>query len=445
LPALLAILGPRVDTGRVRNVTPNPASSGGFWHWIAFFVMRRPLIILITVLIALVAVGSPFLRANFAPPGIDSLPPNSEARLAFDILTEEFPQQQAGAPIVVVVDATRELSLDPTALEEIRALYRQISDTPGVTRVESIFDFVPSGDQASIEEILATIESADQVTRAQMTRFIAADAARFNVRSQWRSSTPEAESLVRSLRDLDTGSGREATPLVTGETAFNIDMMDGIWSTLPYALGFIFLVTYVVLFLLLGSVLLPLKAIAVNLLSITAAFGALVWIFQEGNLSGILAFESTGYIVETIAVIMFCVLFGLSMDYEVMMLSRMKEEFERSGNNTTAVAIGLERTGRVITGAAMIMIVLFGAGVTNQLVMMKSLGVGMAIAIFVDATIARALLVPSAMRLMGRVNWWAPARIKRFQERIGMGEVTLDLERRGAPQPSANPGVGVSD
>jgi putative drug exporter of the RND superfamily len=441
LPALLAILGPRVDKGRVRNVTPNPASSGGFWHWMAFFVMRRPRIILITVLIALIAVGSPFLRANFAPPGIDTLPPNSEARVAFDILTEEFPQQQAGAPIVVVIDAARDMSLDPAALEEIRTLYRQINDTMGVTRVESIFDFVPSGNQAGVDEILATIESADPVTQAQMTRFIAMDAARFNVRSQWPPSTPEAESLVRSLRDVDTGPGQMATQLVTGETAFNIDMMDGIRSKLPYALGFIFLVTYVVLFLLLGSVLLPIKAIAVNLLSITAAFGALVWIFQEGNLSGLLAFESPGYLVPTIAVIMFCVLFGLSMDYEVMMLSRMKEEFERSGNNTTAVAIGLERTGRVITGAALIMIVLFGAGVTNQLVMMKALGVGMAIAIFVDATIARALLVPSAMRLMGRINWWAPAQLKRFQERIGMGEVTLDLERRAAAQPSTNPGV----
>jgi putative drug exporter of the RND superfamily len=429
LPSLLAILGHRVDGGRVRNVTPMPASSRGFWHWISYFVMRRPLIILVTVLILLVAVGSPFLRANFAPPGIDTLPASANSRIAFEMLLEGFPQRQASPPIIIVVDTGQRPTLEPATFEEVRALYQQISESPGVIRVESIFDFLPSGEQAGVDEVAIALQSEDQTMQAQMSRFIADTGARFNVTSEWRSAAPESASLVRSIRDLGSRQDGSLEVLVTGGAAFNIDMMDGIRSTLPYALGFIFLVTYVVLFLLLGSVLLPLKAIVVNLLSITAAFGALVWIFQEGNLSGPLAFDATGYIVPTIAVIMFCVLFGLSMDYEVMMLSRMKEEYERTGNNTTAVAIGLERTGRVITGAASIMIVLFGAGITNHLVMLKSLGIGMAVAIFVDATIVRALLVPSTMRLMGTVNWWAPAPLKRFQEWIGIGEVMLEGRR----------------
>jgi uncharacterized membrane protein YdfJ with MMPL/SSD domain len=210
--------------------------------------------------------------------------------------------------------------------------------------------------------------------------------------------------------------------LTTGPTSFSVDMLEAISGTLFYTLAFVFVMTYILLSLLLGSVVLPLKAILANLLSLTAAFGALVWIFQEGNLSGLLMFDAPDYIVPHIAVIMFLVLFGLSMDYEVMLLSRMKEEFVRTGDSPTAIATGLERSGRVITGAAAIMVVVFAAGVTNQLVMLMSLGVGMAVAIFADATIVRGLVVPSAMRLMGRVNWWAPDWLTRVQKRLGMEE-----------------------
>jgi RND superfamily putative drug exporter len=196
--------------------------------------------------------------------------------------------------------------------------------------------------------------------------------------------------------------------LVTGQTAFDLDFIGLVLRHAPLAIGLVVVVTYVVLFLLLDSVLLPLKAIVMNLLSITASYGALVWIFQDGHLATWLDF-TPGPIQTATPLIMFCLVFGLSMDYEVLLLSRIREEYERSGDNTRAVVIGLERTGRLITGAAAIMAaVFFGFGLARS-VIIQAVGVGIGIAVVVDATIVRALLVPATMRLLGRWNWWRPA------------------------------------
>jgi uncharacterized membrane protein YdfJ with MMPL/SSD domain len=427
LPAILTLLGPRIDRGQVRKIQPLPASSQGFWHWLAFNVMRWPVVIMVVVLAILFTVGSPFLRANFGSPGVDLLPADSEPRVAIESLTQDFPGQQAGSPVIVVVDTGDRQVLDAEAFNRVLGVYDHLNAMPAVEEVASVFDILPPGVEPNPADLGAALGSLDQEQQATVGTLLADTAIRFDVSSAYPANSSETENLVRDIRQ-DLGDAAGIDVLVAGSAAFNVDMMDGLVDMLPWAVGFIMVVSYLVLFLLLGSVLLPIKAILVNLLSLTAAFGALVWIFQEGNLSGLLMFDAPGYIVPTIVIMMFCVLFGLSMDYEVMMLSRMKEEYARTGNNTTAVAIGLERTGRVITGAALIMIVLFGAGVTNQLVMLKSLGVGMAIAIFTDATIVRGLLVPSGMRLMGRVNWWAPESLKRFQEWAGMGEVTLASE-----------------
>jgi RND superfamily putative drug exporter len=193
------------------------------------------------------------------------------------------------------------------------------------------------------------------------------------------------------------------------------------------------LATYLVLFLLLGSVLLPLKAVVVNFLSISASYGALVWVFQEGHLSGLLNF-TPGPINTTTPVIMFCVLFGLSMDYEVMLLSRIKEEYERSKDNCASVALGIERTGRLITGAALIMATVFFSFGLAEAVVIKAIGLGMGLAVMVDATIVRALLVPAAMRLMGDWNWWAPEPLSRLHRRLGLAERSAD-----APEPAVVP------
>jgi putative drug exporter of the RND superfamily len=203
----------------------------------------------------------------------------------------------------------------------------------------------------------------------------------------------------------------------------------------PVAVAYIMLATYVVLFLLLGSVVLPLKAVIMNLLSISASFGAMVWIFQQGNLSAQLNFTASP-IDPTLPVIMFCIVFGLSMDYEVLLLSRMQEEYARTGDNTRAVAEGLERSGRLITGAAAIMVAVFGAFGLAEVVIIKAIGLGMALAVAIDATLVRALVVPATMRLLGDLNWWAPRPLARAYRRLGLGEAVLAPPRSSGAMPS---------
>src|SRR5207342_1363453 len=220
------------------------------------------------------------------------------------------------------------------------------------------------------------------------------------------------------VADLRAPAGPLAAPpgmtvLVGGGAADVVDVVDGIGAGFPRTALFIIVTTYLVLFALLRSVVLPVKALVMNTLSIVASFGALVWIFQDGNLSGPLGFQPLGYVETTQPVILFCVLFGLSMDYEVFLLSRMKEVWDRTGDNTEAVARGLERSGRIVTSAALVVVVVAGSFAFADIVLIKALGIGMAIAIALDATVVRALLVPATMRLLGRWNWWMPAWLER--------------------------------
>jgi len=226
------------------------------------------------------------------------------------------------------------------------------------------------------------------------------------------------ETLVRDLR---------ATPapfdvLVGGDAARLVDSKHALFNRVPLALGLIGLVTFVVLFLFTGSLFVPAKAVVLNLLSLTATFGAMVWVFQEGHLSGLLNFTPTGLIDTTTPITMFCIAFGLSMDYEVFLLSRIREEYLRSGDNVRSVALGLERTGRLVTAAAATLAVVFIAFATSQITFIKLLGVGLALAVVMDATLIRGTLVPAFMRLAGRANWWAPRGLRRVHDRIGLHE-----------------------
>jgi putative drug exporter of the RND superfamily len=432
LPAILTLLGPRINQGQVREIKPLPTDGRGFWNTLAYTVMRRPTIILVAGLAALITVGTPFLQANFGSPGIELLPIDSEPRIALESLANDFPGQEAQSPVTVIADASGNSVLDTEIYSEVQEIAQQLEALPGVEEVESVFDYLPQGTEAAPEDISTLLEAAGPEEQRALAQLISDEAVRFDVLTEAPPNSTEAEGVVEDTRNLNATTG-SLEIFTSGTTSFNVDMLDAISGTLPFTLAFVFVVTYIVLCLLLGSIVLPLKAILANLLSLTAAFGALVWIFQEGNLSGVLMFDAPGYIVPHVAVIMLLVLFGLSMDYEVMLLSRMKEEYVRTGDSPTAIATGLERSGRVITGAAAIMIVVFATGITNQLVMLKSLGVGMAIAIFADATIVRGLVVPSAMRLMGKVNWWAPQWLTRLQERLGMQEIMLEDDEVARP------------
>jgi RND superfamily putative drug exporter len=254
--------------------------------------------------------------------------------------------------------------------------------------------------------------------------------------SNYQPTSDAARSIVNSIRaDRDVGNG--GTVLVAGETATDLDTVRSITERTPLAVGFVVLVTYLVLFLLTGSIVLPLKAVLLNLLSIGAAFGALVWIFQQGHLSQLLGFTPQS-LDPSIPVILFSIVFGMSMDYEVLLVSRIQEEYVRTGDNTRAVAAGLERSGGLITGAALIMVAVFMAFGLAEVVLIKAIGIGLAIAVAIDATLVRALAVPALMRLLGDLNWWAPKPLRWLHSRVGLSESGRRLPHRGAIFPTTS-------
>jgi RND superfamily putative drug exporter len=254
--------------------------------------------------------------------------------------------------------------------------------------------------------------------------------ALFDVVAPYPLYSDEARQLVRDLRAVE--SPPDGEKLVTGFTAIDLDTVNFIVDRTPTAVAFVMLATIVVLFLLLGSVVLPLKAVVMNLLSISASFGALVWVFQDGHGAQLLGFEAASIDPST-PVIMFCIVFGLSMDYEVLLLSRIQEEYLRTGDNAQAVAEGLERSGRLITGAAAIMVGVFGAFGLAEILLIKAIGLGMALAVAIDATLVRALVVPATMRLLGNLNWWAPRPLARLYRRLRLGEAAAS-----APTPEVS-------
>jgi RND superfamily putative drug exporter len=315
----------------------------------------------------------------------------------------------------------------PLTAARIGQLYdyaRWLETLPNVSRVQSVVTIPgPDGKPLPKEQVVAMLTAPrDQLPadlQAGLTRTTGEHIIVLTALTPKTSDSNEARDIVRTIRA--GGPAVDGEVLVGGESGFILDQIASLKADTKWAVLFIVVATYIVLFLLLGSVLLPLKAVAMNLLSISASYGALVWIFQEGHLSGFLNF-TPGSIDPTIPVLMFCLLFGLSMDYEVLLLSRMKEEYERLGDNRAAVAEGLEQTGQLITGAAAIMIAVFSAFALADIVIIKAIGLGMAIAVAVDALIVRALIVPATMRLLGDWNWWAPAPLAALYRRLGLAE-----------------------
>jgi RND superfamily putative drug exporter len=409
LPALLAILGRNIERGRVP--LPPFADRPGLWHSLSIWVMRHPWWVLAPVLALLLAIGAPFLRLRMAATDITALPPSSEARRGAEELSRFFPREAANR-IVVAVEFP---SGDAFTPERVGALYdfsRQLAALPGVVAVESLVDLDPSLTRQMYLQLAALPRNflPPDFEIAERT-FLSGTVTVLYVLANAPTTSPEAEELVRRIRAQR--SVAEGRVWVGGQTANNIDAMDYIRSHTPLALGFVMGFSGLVLFLLLGSVLLPLKALAMNLLSIAGSFGALVWIFQEGHLRKLLRFEP-GPIEPSLPILLFCAVFGLSMDYEVLLLSRIQEEYRRTGDNTHSVAEGLERTGGLITSAAAIMVAVFSAFVLATVVVVKAMGLGMAIAVAIDATLVRVLIVPATMRLFGDFNWWAPAPVARF-------------------------------
>ena len=430
LPALLAVLGKNVDRLRLPILQPD-TEGRGWWHSIATGVMRRPVLVLVPVVAFILLAGSPFLHIHLATGDVTMLPKHEESRAAYDRLVDDF----AGAGqnhISVVVDYPEGVTLDQARVAGLVELGKRLTAVRGVQRVQGAFALDPrlTADaytalyaapaeswppqlralaQGIGEQRLATIRRQTVGTHIVLFDVVTGDA----------TNSDEARAIVREIRSLAPPSGGEL--LVTGFTAIDVDTVDFITAHTPVAIAFVMVATVIVLFLLLGSVVLPLKAVVMNLLSISASFGALVWVFQDGHLSQQLAF-TPGPVDPSLPVIMFCTLFGLSMDYEVLLLSRIQEEYRRRPDNTHAVAMGLERSGRLITGAAAIMVGVFSAFALADILFIKAIGLGMALAVAIDATLVRALVVPATMRLLGDLNWWAPRPLARLYRRLGFAE-----------------------
>ncbi len=432
LPALLAILSPRVNYLRVPFVHPERTATGvGFWHGLANAVMGHPWRTLLPVVALLLVLGSPFLNIRLGLSGADTLSEDAESRRGEDLLDRQFPDASA-YPMVVLIDYPQGSPLTKERIGETYDLSRWLAQRPGVKGVESMVNLGPSRSRDQYKELLsAPREDLPPETRDALKRTTGDHVAVLTAYTSVGYNTEEAYDLVREVRRQHPEVDGEV--LVGGWAAFDLDLTNSVYEAAPPAIAFVVLATYLVLFLLLGSVLLPVKAVVVNFLSISASYGALVWVFQEGHLSGALGF-TPGPINTTTPIIMFCILFGLSMDYEVMLLSRIKEEYEKTGDNRSSVSLGIERTGRLITGAALIMATVFFSFGLAEAVVIKAIGLGMGLAVLVDATIVRALLVPATMRLMGRWNWWAPRPLARLHRRFGLSEKTV-----GAPDPTGSP------
>ncbi len=414
LPALLVLLGTRVDRFAVRRVAVG-ARTDGAWSRLARRVMRHPVAVLVPTLAFLLLLGSPFLHVRFNAPDASILPPQVPSRAAFDRLTANFGEGEF-APIVLALRTTGPAT-SPANLAALYDYSRRLAADPRIARVDSLVDVDP---RLSLDQYTLLYGDPngprDRYVQTALAATTRGDLTAFTLTTPYGPNRDEGRALVKDLR---TPNGPLAPPagvtvLVGGGAADVSDVVDRVRADFPRTALFIIVSTYLVLFVLLRSVVLPAKALVMNTLSIVASFGALVWIFQDGNLSAPLGFGPLGFVETTQPVILFCVLFGLSMDYEVFLLTRMKEVWDRTGDNVEAVAGGMERSGRIVTSAALIVVVVAGSFAFADIVLIKALGVGMAIAVALDATVVRALLVPATMRLLGKWNWWMPARLDQF-------------------------------
>ena len=414
LPALLAILGARVNA---LPLLRRPARLGArsVWHRLASAAMARPWHVLLPVVLGLIVLGLPFRHIHLGTPDISTLPETAESRQGEELLARAFPSLQPNS-IVVVVRYPDTAGLTEARVDELYALSRWLAGQAGVARVDSAVDLDPRITREQYRQMAAAPrELLPPPLREALERLVGPHVTVLLVQTPLAVDSHEARALVKRIRRGHPPVAAEL--LVTGRTAYDVDFVALVSRVAPGAVAFVLAATFVALFLLLGSVLLPLKAVVMNCLSVTASYGALVWIFQDGHLKDWLGF-TPGPIEPVIPLIMFCVLFGLSMDYEVLLLSRTHEEFERTHDNDRAVVASLAATGRLITGAALIMAtVFFGFGAARA-VMIKEMGIGMGIAIVMVATVIRALLVPATMRLLGEWNWWAPRRLRRLWERL---------------------------
>ncbi len=381
LPAVLMVLGERVNSfAPERWKHREVITERGFWYRLSHFVMRRPVAVAVTTAAVLLAMGIPFLRIDFTGVDASVLPDSAEPKQVDSALRTQFPPGRAN-PLHIAVTAPR------SAAGEVRAYAERLERLPHV----------------------ATVDPPRAV----------------DARTWLVSVVPDVPALDKRALDLVRATRAGPAPgdvKVAGESARFVDQRAGLGDRLPIAIAFLALTTLVILFVMTGSVVLPIKSLVMNILGLSAAFGVLVFIFQDGRLEGLLDYSSQGALEITQPLVLLAIAFGLSTDYGVFLLTRIKEARDAGAANEEAVAIGIQRTGRIVTAAALLLIVAIGAFATSQIVFIKQLGIGTAVAVLIDATIVRALLVPALMKLLGDWNWWAPGPLRRLHTRLGVSE-----------------------
>jgi uncharacterized membrane protein YdfJ with MMPL/SSD domain len=406
LPALLAVLGHRVNALRVRRPARQPVGqSAGRWYQLARSVMRRPLLYAGVIVVVLLALGAPVLHISWGGTDARALPAGAPAREVTEALSRDFPGNVT-APIESLVRFRGPIAGSPARQEQLAGYAGRLGKLPGVTG-------------------------------AQLTG-VKGNVARIDVRYRPDPLSAQARQIVQRVRGVPVPAGSSVQ--VGGQTAQLVDELSSLSATVPWMALVMAAATFVLLFLAFGSVVLPVKAIVVNLLSLSATFGVVVWIFAEGHLSGLLQFEPTGTIDPTMPILMLAIIFGLSMDYEVFLLSRIRERYDVTGDTPEAIASGLQRTGGVITSAALLLVIVVGAFSASGITFIKLMGVGMIVALVVDASVVRVLLVPAAMRLLGQANWWAPKPLRGLYARYGIREDADDSATPGTRQVS-NEGI----
>ena len=420
LPALLSLLGDRVNSLKVPFSFNDKSGEDGFWSWIANRVMKRPLVVLIPSMMVLLVAGSPFLQAEWGLTSWRALSPDDEARNGLELIDEKWVQDVSNtATLVFEVDTDSDIFSE----QNLRDLYALSKEILLIDNTMYVYSYAHFDAEMTADQVVDFWDDSDDEDLTQQEQImielqrngliestVGNDVVIMVVGISGEQSSEESREVVKEIRSIDSRHEQfagAAVVNVAGFAAYNQDVLDAVIDGLPVALGFILLASYILIFMQVRSVILPLKAIVMNILSVSASFGVLVWVFQMGNGAELMNFTPQP-IDPTTPVMIFAILYGLSMDYEVLMLSRIHEEWERTGDNNKAVAVGLQKSGRIITSAALVMITVFSAFGISSISLMKQFGLMLALGVAVDATIVRALVVPATMRLMGDLNWWTP-------------------------------------
>ncbi len=416
LPAILAVLKTRINRFSIHLFRKNKLNNSSSWRWIAEKVVRRPYFFFITILIFLLTLGYPILSVKFGISDYRIFPESSPNRTFYDTYAEKFNIQEL-YPIELVVNSSPNPILSKTSLNKLYNLVEKLKDNPRIKKINGI---ISSDSHLTKTQYYQLYHTDRGLEDAHIKQLLNTTTQKYmtvlNIISKYPMNSPETKKLVIELRELKSVHGLHIK--LTGPAVANIDVLHSIYRNLPYAILWIILFSYLILLILLRSLFLPLKAILMNLLSLCASYGALVLVFQDGYLANILNFDAQNMLDISLLVIIFCALFGFSMDYEVFLLSRIKEAHDSTKDNNNSIVFGIEKSSRIITSAALIVIVICGSFLVADVLMVKAFGLGIAVAIFMDAFLIRSFLVPATMALFKTWNWYLPKWLDRILPKI---------------------------